>query len=246
MALYIFSDAHLGATDSTNEEQRLQKISELFELIKEDGDRLIILGDLFDFWFEYENAIPNEYMKMLTMLAELRKGNVKIDYVAGNHDFWMGDFFPTQMGIEIYRDEFELTYQGRRIHLLHGDGLAKRDVGYRILKKVFRNRLNIWLYRKIPPDWGIPLAKYVSGASRKHTSPSEKLQRVEKKFSVDYENYAREKLKKGFDVVVLGHLHFPSLEKFESGYYINSGDFIRNFSYVKIDEESVKLLNLKN
>ncbi len=244
MALYIFSDAHLGATDSDNEDERLQKISELFDLVKEDGERLIILGDLFDFWFEYKNAIPNEYMKMLSMLAELRKRNIKIDYVAGNHDFWMGDFFPKQMGIPIYRDEFELTYQDRKIHLLHGDGLSKSDVGYRMLKRVFRNRLNIWLYRKIPPDWGIPLAKYVSGTSRKYTSKKERLQKIEKKFLIDYENYARKKLSEGFDIVILGHLHDPSLEKFENGYYINSGDFIKNFSYVKIDSSSVKLLTI--
>jgi len=93
VALYIFSDAHLGAHSESKESEKLSKISQLCELIKEDGDRLIILGDLFDFWFEYKHTAPKEHYRVLFLLSELVKQGIQIDYVNGNHDFWLGDFF---------------------------------------------------------------------------------------------------------------------------------------------------------
>lgn len=244
MALYIFSDAHLGSTELEGEDKKYQKISQLFELIKKDGDHLVILGDLFDFWFEYKNAIPNEYMKMLSLLGDLKNHGVKIDYVCGNHDFWMGDFFPTQMEIPIYKDEFELVYADRKIFFIHGDGISKNDSGYRLLKKVFRNKLNIWLYQKLPPDWAIPFAKYVSGSSRKYTSKRDTTDSTgnnEKSFAIDYENFAQTKIDQGHDIVAMGHLHKPIYKELSGGLYLNSGDFITHFSYLRIDEDSVKL-----
>ena len=169
MALYIFSDVHLGADDDDTEAAKLAKIGLLFERVKADGDRLIVLGDLFDFWFEYKHAIPKEHHRVLFMMTELIERGIKIDYVSGNHDFWLGDFFSTQMQISLHRDFLDLDYDGRRLHLIHGDGLARADRGYRFLKRILRNPLNIWLYRKLPPDWAIPLARKVSGSSRNYT-----------------------------------------------------------------------------
>lgn len=238
MALYVFSDAHLGSGSADTEATKLARMGDLFALVKEDGERLIILGDLFDFWFEYKHAIPKDAHRALMLLADLQKSGVTIEYVAGNHDFWMDDFFSNHMGIAVHRDHMEMDYRGRRLYLCHGDGLSPSDKGYRVLKKVLRNRLNIWLYRKLPPDWAIPLAKKVSGSSREYTA------RRDHSFQADYEHFAREKLGEGYDIVLIGHLHIPQHEEYENGLYINTGDFIHHFSYVRIDEQEAKLLTL--
>jgi len=240
MALYIFSDAHLGSNDEAKESEKLSKIARFFELVKADGDRLIILGDLFDFWFEYKHTIPKEHHRTIFMLSQLIAKGIQIDYVSGNHDFWMGDFFEKQVGITVHQDSLDMEYENLRIHLIHGDGLAPGDSGYRLLKKILRNRVNIWLYQKRPPDWAIPLAKFVSGSSRKHTS------KREDSFAGDYETYAKQKLAdNGYDVVAIGHVHQPVIIKYDDGTYVNSGDFIDHFSYVKISSGEIELKFIK-
>jgi UDP-2,3-diacylglucosamine hydrolase len=238
MALYIFSDAHLGAHSEELEARKQQKIAALFDMVRADGDRLVILGDLFDFWFEYKHAIPKDHHRVLCMLDGLIQQGIPIDYVSGNHDFWMGDFFTTEMSITVHRDTFDLEYEGKRLHLIHGDGLAKADSGYRFLKRILRNRVNIWLYQKLPPDWAIPLAKAVSGSSRNYTSGRDP------DFVADYEAYAKEKLANSYDIVAIGHLHIPTIQHYDNGTYINTGDFIEHFTYAKIADENADLANL--
>jgi UDP-2,3-diacylglucosamine hydrolase len=240
MALYIFSDAHLGSGSKELEATKVARIAELFELVKADGDRLVILGDLFDFWFEYKHAIPKEHTDILFMLRDLVRRGIAVDYVSGNHDFWMDSYFEANIGVTLHRDTLELEYAGRRLHLTHGDGLARADRGYRFLKRILRNRFNIWLYRKLPPDWAIPLAKWVSGSSRDYTS------RRDHTFGPDYEQYARGKIEAGFDLVAIGHLHIPVLKRLGEGDYVNTGDFINYFSYVKVTETDCVLESLGN
>lgn len=239
MALYIFSDVHLGADEPEREQLKLDKISRLLELVRTDGDRLIILGDLFDFWFEYRHAIPKDHHRIICELSRLVQQGIAVDYVSGNHDFWMGDFFECQVGLKLHRDVLDLDYDGLRLHLLHGDGLAKADRGYRFLKRVFRNRLSIWLYRMIPPDLGIPLAKRVSGSSRQYTA------KRDHGFVEDYEQYAASKLQGAYDLVAIGHLHIPALTNFPDGTYINTGDFVHHFSYVRIANAKATLEYLR-
>jgi len=239
MALYIFSDAHLGSASPEKEDEKVRMIEKLFERVKSDGERLVILGDLFDFWFEYKHAMPKDHHKVLFMLHELKQQGIEIDYISGNHDFWMDDFFVKHIGVNVHRDTFDLEYNGRKIHFIHGDGLAKADRGYRFLKKILRNRFNIWLYRKLPPDWAIPLAKFVSGSSRDYTSARDHT------FAPDYEKYAKEKLGEGFDMVAIGHLHIPVFEKYDNGVYINTGDFINHFTYARINGDDITLESLK-
>jgi len=235
MALYIFSDAHLGCGTTDQETTKVAKIGRLFDLVKVDRDRLVILGDLFDFWFEYKRAIPKEHHDVLFMLRDVVKSGLRVDYVSGNHDFWMDDFFETQLGVHVHRDILETEYCGKKLHLIHGDGLAPADRGYRILKRILRNRFNIWCYRKLPPDWAIPLARFVSGSSRDYTSKRDHT------FVPDYEKYAKGKLDEGFDIVVIAHLHIPVLSEFDNGVYVNTGDFIKHFSYVKLNESGLSL-----
>ncbi len=238
MALYIFSDVHLGADSPDKETQKRANLKRLFEKVKVDGDRLVILGDLFDFWFEYQHAMPKEHQYVLYLLSGLIEHGVIIDYVTGNHDFWMGDFFPAQMGVTVHRDYFDLAYAGKRLHLTHGDGLAGADRGYRLLKRLFRNPLSVWLYRKLPPDWAIPLAKKVSGTSRRYTSARDQT------FAADYEAYAADKLLSGYDVVAIGHLHIPQIKPLGRGIYVNTGDFIKHFTFARLADAEISLLQL--
>jgi len=147
----------------------------------------------------------------------------------------MDDFFSTQMGIPVHRDSLDIEYAGKKLHLIHGDGLAPADRGYRLLKRVFRNPINIWLYSKLPPDWAFPLAKFVSGSSRDYTTGRDHT------FAADYETYAKARIESGCDVVVIAHLHIPICKNIGEGTYINTGDFISHFSYAKLDDEKISL-----
>ncbi len=227
MTIYFISDAHLGEGSGENENVKLAKLGAFFEHAENDAEKLFILGDLFDFWFEYKHAIPKQHLKIVFKLSQLVDKGVEVHYITGNHDFWLGDFLSREAGIIIHRDEYATTEQGKKLFLTHGDGISRSDKGYRILKRILRNRLNIWLYQKIPVDWGIPLAKFVSGTSRDYTSGRDV------SYIKDYELYAQKKVKEGFDAVLIGHLHHPVITSLEGGVYINTGDFIKHFSYVK-------------
>ncbi len=235
MAIYFFSDVHLGASDKANEDLKLAKLYALLDKIRVDGRKVFILGDLFDFWFEYKHAIPKEHLKVVFRLAQLIEEGIEIHYISGNHDFWLGEYLSREVKIIIHRDYYETTEDGKKIFMIHGDGLSPSDWKYRILKKILRNRINIWLYQKVPPDWGIPLARYVSGSSRTYTKdrPAD--------FIKDYEKYAAQKIASGYDYVLIGHTHYPSRLEFGSGVYLNTGDFIENFSYGKLVEGKLTL-----
>lgn len=241
-SLFVFSDAHLGANDSERERAKREKISELLALVKARGSHLVILGDLFDFWFEYKYAIPKQQLQVIFKLADLVESGVRVDYVSGNHDFWLGDFLEVEAGVTIYRESLEIERDGKKLFFIHGDGLAPQDWKYRILKRILRNRLNIALYRLLPVDWGMPLAHWVSGSSRKHTSKRTDL--GEHDFHPAYEAYARSKLAEGYNTVLLGHLHTPLRHDWPEGTYINTGEFISRFNYVEMVDGELILKEL--
>lgn len=235
MALFIFSDLHLGAGNAAEESIKLRKLQELMQIVKAVGARLIILGDLFDFWFEYDHLIPKEHFQVLRLLAEMKESGIEIDYVSGNHDFWLGDFFERQLGIRVHRDAFETEYAGKKLFCLHGDGLAESDRGYRLLKRIFRNRFNIAAYKLLPADWAYRFALSVSGGSRTHTS------KRDHEFVEDYRSFAKSKCESGFDGVFIAHLHMPERIAYGKSVYINTGDFITHFTYAKVDASGISL-----
>lgn len=235
-AVYFLSDAHLGSDSREKEKIKEQKLLSFFEGLKKDARALYILGDLFEFWFEYKNAIPKEHFPVLMKLKELTELGIPITYLVGNHDFWLGDFLTKQIGIKIVREPLSIEHQGKRIYLLHGDGLAKKDMGYRILRSILRNRVNIRLYRLIPADIGIPLAKKVASFSRSKTRLRDK------KFLQDYREFARGKISEGHDAVIMGHTHQPCFEELSKGVYMNLGDWFEHFTYGKLNQGKFSLL----
>ncbi len=237
---FFISDAHLGASTLKTEKMKEEKLLSFFDYISQNGERLFIVGDLFDFWFEYRTVIPKGYTRILSGLSRLFELGMEMHYIAGNHDFWMKNYLTHELGIIMHFDDLEYTIRKKKFYIFHGDGLAKNDVGYRLLKRIFRNRLNIFLYSLLHPDLGIPLARWVSSLSRKHTRqdlpPNDE----------DYLKLALKKFEEGFDYAIFGHLHSPKIQEFGQKIYVNLGDWIENFSYAEFDGRDLKLLEWKS
>ncbi len=229
-SIFFLSDAHLGAEGPDKEKLKEDKLIALLDRIEDQGELLYLVGDMFEFWFEYKNVIPKEHFRVLMKLKALVDSGIKVSYLVGNHDFWLGDFLPKEIGIPIFREPVEAVHQGKRIFIAHGDGFAQKDSGYRILKKVLRNRVNIFLYRQIPPDVSYPLARWVARGSRSY------VQKRDTGYLQDYESFASEKIKQGFDAVILAHTHVPVLRDTGGGTYLNLGDFFRHFTYGALRE----------
>lgn len=227
--VYFISDAHLGA-DCPGCEAREGHLLDFLATLRGKARALFIVGDLFDFWIEYPNAIRPDYFTVLHHLRMLIESGVNVHYLAGNHDFALGPFLTDTVGISIHTGHCTLTLHGKRIHLHHGDGLVGKDIGYHFLRAVLRNRLNQRLFKLIHPDIGIPFAKFCSHASRyflKRTCSERKL--------AQYRRVARQFIGRGSDIVVFGHTHRPELYDFGAASYCNTGEWIRRYTYAKLE-----------
>jgi UDP-2,3-diacylglucosamine hydrolase len=234
--LYLLGDAHLGAQSLSVEAETYRRFfSFLHGLRGRTESQLIICGDLFDFWFEYRHVVPRQHFRTLAQLADLVESGVPVDYLAGNHDFWLGDFLSREVGITVHPDALTLVQAGRRILLRHGDGLKKKDHLYRLMKKVLRHPLSIAAYRLLHPDCGIPFALFCSHLSRES-------QRNTYHPDTDYRAWACGKIDEGHDIVVLGHSHLPALHPHGGGWYVNAGAWMSSFTYARIEEGVPALL----
>ena len=157
--IFFISDVHLGLHDKEREKQKEQHLLSFLSSIENTAEQLFIIGDLFDYWFEYKYVIPRGYHHTISKLGNLVEKGIHIHYIAGNHDFWLQDFFPKELGIPVYKEPFGITLHGKKFYFHHGDGLALRDTGYRILKKILRSKINIFLYSFLHPDWTAPIAR---------------------------------------------------------------------------------------
>jgi UDP-2,3-diacylglucosamine hydrolase len=216
-AHYFISDAHLGAGPTGPE----QKLFRFLDSLRGRADSLYILGDLFEFWIEYGRAIPKGGFRALSLLDELHRSGTRIGYIKGNHDFWFKDFLERELGAEA-QDELDVTLDGKRLYLAHGDALD-RGLVPRLFRSLVRNPVNTFLYSLLHPDLGIGLAQRVAGRSRQISAKPYLLEAMA--------GFAEQKLGAGFDAVVLGHSHVPELRQFGSGTYLNVGDWIIHSSY---------------
>jgi UDP-2,3-diacylglucosamine hydrolase len=238
--IFFFSDVHLGLQNKQLEKEKERRLLSFLNHVEQHGEQLFIMGDLFDYWFEYQYVIPRGYHHVISKLGMLVEHGIKVHYVAGNHDFWLRDFFPNDLGIPVFKDPFGIELRGKKFFLHHGDGLALRDTGYRILKKILRNPINIFLYSKVHPDWTAPLAHGSSHKSRQYTGDKDFGETdgmiLFAKNKIDHEQY---------DVVIMGHRHRPASQNIGSGQYINLGDWITFNTYAEFDGTSVELKTWK-
>jgi len=240
MALtYFISDVHLGELPPDREKKRVNHFINFLISLEENADRIFFVGDLFDFWFEYKYAIPKKHFRILNQLARLRAKNIEIHYLPGNHDFWLGEFFQKELGIFTYDNEWTGQLNGKRFYIYHGDGVAKKDVGYRILKRILRNKFNQKIFRYIHPDWGIPFARFVSGSSRQYTN------QIKLNDQGDYILFAQKKFSEQYDYVIMGHRHKPFMYEENKKKYVNLGDWLENYSYAVFDEKDLVIKYFK-
>jgi UDP-2,3-diacylglucosamine hydrolase len=239
--IYFASDQHFGAPTAAASFPREQKFVAWLDTIKKDADAIFLLGDLFDFWFEYKTVVPKGFVRVLGKLAELRDAGIPIYFFVGNHDLWMGDYFTKELNIPVYHDNQEFTFNGKSFLIGHGDGKGPGDKGYKRMKKIFTNPISKWLFNWLHPDIGVKLAQYLS-VKNKLISGAEDVKFLgkENEWLVQYCN--RKLNSKHYDFFVFGHRHLPlEIELTTTSKYINLGDWIGYFTYGVFDGESMKL-----
>ena len=242
--VFFASDLHLGvdARLSSRARERLF-VRWLDEVVAASGGRLYLMGDIFEFWFEYKTVVPRGYTRLFGKLAELRDGGIPIDYFTGNHDLWMRDYLPTELGIPLHHRPAILELDGHRLLIGHGDGLGPGDVGYKRMKRLFRNPLAQWSYARLHPNFAIGLASRVAGVSREHTRPEESgFLGADREWLV---RYAERKLASDptLEYFVFGHRHLPIDYTLSDGRarYVNLGDWLEYQSYGHWDGHELHL-----
>ncbi|MGI8892909.1 MAG: UDP-2,3-diacylglucosamine diphosphatase [Bacteroidia bacterium] len=238
--IYFASDFHLGSPDEEQSRKREKLIVRWLDEIKRDAEELYLMGDVFDFWFEYKTVVPRGYVRLLGKLAELSDAGIKIHYFTGNHDMWVFDYLPKEIGATLYRKPVQREINGKKFYLAHGDGLGPGDKGYKFIKKVFTNKFSQWLFARLHPNLGIGMANYWSRKSRVAT------QLEEEQFLGDDKEwlvmYSKEILAgEHFDYLIFGHRHLPLDIKINSSRYINLGDWFRYNSYAVFDGVELEL-----
>jgi UDP-2,3-diacylglucosamine hydrolase len=238
--LYFASDFHLGAGKYTSIREREARIVRWLDIIKADAAEVFLMGDIFDFWFEYKTVVPKGYIRFLGKLAELADAGIKLYFFKGNHDMWMFDYFERELGATIISDELEIERNGKRFYLHHGDGLGPGDASYKILKKVFRSKVCQWLFARLHPNLGVGIANWWSQQSRIAGESSAENRSYEHEWLVIY---SREMLQTHFyDYLIFGHRHLPmDIQLNDRSRYINLGEWVNYFSYAVFDGEKLSL-----
>lgn len=238
--IYFASDFHLGAPNYELSFQREKRICNWLDSIEESCEQLYLMGDIFDFWFEYKFAVPKGFIRLLGRLASFCDRGIPVFLFTGNHDMWAFDYLEKEIGIQIIRKPIDIELKGKKFHLAHGDGLGPGDYKYKILKRIFENRICQIMFGIIHPDVGIGLADFLSKRSRAKTGHTdEKFLGEDKEWLIQY---CIEKQKNSpVDFYLFGHRHLPIEHKIGNAKYINIGDWIKYNTYAEFDGEFLDL-----
>ena len=239
--VFFASDQHFGAPNA--EESKIREVWFINWLasIENEASALFLLGDLFDFWFEYKKAVPKGFIRVLGKLAHLIDQGIGVYFFVGNHDLWIEDYFEKELGITVYKQPQDITIEGVHFYMGHGDGLGPDDKGFKRLKKVFTHPVAKRLFHAIHPDIGLRLGQYLSLRNKKLSGAQNPPYRgAEQEWLV---HYARQKLQEQHrDFFLFGHRHLPlEIELTAQSKYINLGDWVRHFSYAVFDGKQIEL-----
>lgn len=244
--VYFSSDNHLGAPTYEASMPREKIFVAWLDSVKKDAAAIFLLGDLFDFWFEYKTVVPKGFVRVLGKLAELSDAGIPIYFFVGNHDLWMQNYFEEELQIPTFREPQEFTIENKQFFIGHGDGKGPGDKGYKRMKKIFTNPFFRWLFRWFHPELGMRLAQYFS-VKNKLISGDE-----DKKF-LGEENewlalYAKRKLEtKHYDYFVFGHRHLPmEINVGPKSIYYNIGDWITHYTYGVFDGENFEIKKFRD
>lgn len=237
MTSFFVSDLHFGLLDEEQENIRERKFVEFLQFCNGTTDKLFILGDLFDYWFEYKRVVQKGYFRTFTALQDLVDAGVEVHYFIGNHDFMHRDFFEKIIGAHVYEDAINLELEGKKFFIGHGDGLVENDLGYKILKSVLRNKSIQKLYSLLHPNFGIWLASSSSKKSRDYTT--------EKSYGENdgLFNTAKKKIDSGFEHVIFGHSHTRKNEIYENGQYVNLGTWLSRPCYAQFKDDKLEIID---
>ncbi len=242
--VYFASDFHLGIPDYAGSLEREKSFVRWLDFIRQDAEAIYLLGDIFDFWFEYKSVVPKGYVRLLGKLAEITDSGIPIYLFRGNHDIWTFGYLEKEIGITLLRNPKKLTLGEKVFYLAHGDGLGKGDNGYKLLKKVFESRINQWLFRWLHPDIGAKIAQFSSDKSRyKDQAAKQKngVRPVEQELLFQFSNELIGQ-QPDIDYLVFGHLHRPVRRWLsEKATLIILGDWMTEFSYAVFDGHQVYL-----
>ncbi|SFE68537.1 UDP-2,3-diacylglucosamine diphosphatase [Thermophagus xiamenensis] len=245
--IYFASDVHLGAPTIKDYRQHEKRFVRWLDQIKEDADEIYLLGDIFDFWFEYRHVIPKGQTRFLGKLCELTDAGISVHFFTGNHDIWVFDYLPREMGVVVHTEPYVTTLHNKKFYMAHGDGLTPDEKSYKRLKAVFTNRMAQRLFRWLHPDLGVALARFWSRKSRERNQHSElaKFQGEENEWLI---KFSKEILKQEhFDFFVFGHRHVAiDLPIGNHSRVCYLGDWVRLFTYAVWDGKTFELKHFKN
>jgi UDP-2,3-diacylglucosamine hydrolase len=243
--IYFASDFHLGVAGKHSTRDREQKIVDWLESIREDAHAIFLVGDVFDFWFEYKRVVPKGFVRLLGKLAQITDSGIPVFFFSGNHDMWMFDYFPKELNIPVFHEPQTFRINGHHLYIGHGDGLGPGDHTYKILKRIFRSGLSQWFFRWLHPDLGVRLAHSWSRKSRLANEGTAEV------FNEDDEwllAHCRDiESKEHHDYYIFGHRHLPIDEEVANGArYINLGEWVNHYTYGEYDGDSLQLKNYSN
>jgi|SRR5690554_1263381 len=239
--IYFSSDNHLGAPTRAESLPREKIFVEWLDTIKEDAEAIFLLGDLFDFWFEYKTVVPKGFVRTLGKLAELRDSGIPIYFFVGNHDLWMHDYFETELNIPVFHNPKTFEFNNKLFFIGHGDGKGPGDKGYKRMKRIFVHPASKWFFRWLHPDLGVRLAQHLSVKNKLISGDDDKESLGEEKEWLA--QYSKRKLEsKHYDYFVFGHRHLPmEIKVGEGSTYYNLGDWINHYTYGMFDGEKFEL-----
>jgi len=238
--IYFSSDYHLGVPNSSDSLKREKKIVRWLEMAQKDAQEIFLMGDIFDFWFEYKHAIPKGFIRIQGKIAEITDSGIPVHFFIGNHDMWMFDYFEKELGVIMHRKHGPREIGEKKFFLGHGDGLGPGDNGYKFIKKVFANKFCQWCFARIHPNLGIGMANYWSRRSRSKNKEPQKFLGADKEWLITYCNKKLED--NHYDYFIFGHRHWPIEHQLQNGSsYINLGDWLQHCTYAVFDGEKVEL-----
>ncbi|MEA3447897.1 MAG: UDP-2,3-diacylglucosamine diphosphatase [Bacteroidota bacterium] len=237
--IYFLSDAHLGSPDYASSLKREKLLVQWLEEKSADAEAIYLVGDIFDFWYEYKHVVPRGFTRLFGTIAKLTDKGLPVYFFTGNHDIWVFGYLQQELGVKVIRNALETELHGKRFFIAHGDGLGPYDKKYNFLKKIFTSKFLQWCFSRIHPNFSVALANKWSKYSRgNHKYPKD----------LDFEDewlvkYARDVMKeKAIDYFVFGHRHIPIVQKLDKDTtFINLGDWLFNFTYGEFDGDRFKL-----
>ena len=239
--IYFASDFHLGIPNREKSLEREREVVQWLEQIKTDAAEIFLVGDVFDFWFEYGKVVPRGYVRLLGKIAEITDAGIPVHYFIGNHDMWTFGYLEEELNVQLHKEPVQREWQGKKFFIGHGDGLGPGDHGYKFIKKVFRNPVSQWLFARLHPNFGIALADFWSRRSRLAQGGDVKpFVSEEKEMLVHFARGVLEQ--EQFDYFIFGHRHIPlDIQINEKSRYINLGDWIKHKTYAVFDGEKLEL-----